>query len=328
MLPNHFERQPYALVAEQTAWGKSAEICDVEDTAFEILESTLAQHSDQKPNSGRFRSSPGMIWVEGNLTFYMHVATMGFWLRQLMMTDSATSTQNPTEGGTVQITTDSELYAHVLRLSNRRLPGLTIEVVEAGKPSTFDSLLVNEGSLHFADQIITSLSFLGREADLGRGIGRSCDMPTDVSSYNRLGLQDAERWNIVIEVEGNKYPVSRATLSVNHNLGFSKARFSGTRFMPKPVPKGNRAIHLSATIDNTSTAPFYDQALMQEVTAKFFATIDSTDGLGIALVFDFPHTELIDFPNPGESGKILLRPYGARGNSEMILTIVNTESSL
>ncbi len=328
MLPNNFERQPYALVAEQAAWGKSAGICNVEDTAFEILASTLAQHSEQKPNSGRFRSLPGMIWVEGNLTFYMHVATMGFWLRQLMMTDSATSTKNPTEGVTVQITTDSELYAHVLRLSNRRLPGLTIEVVEAGKPSTFDSLLVTEGSLHFADHIFTSLSFLGRKADLGSGIGTVGDMPTDVTSFDCLSLGEAERWGIAVEVEGNVYPASDATLNVNHKLGFSSARYGGTPFMPKPVPKSNRTIHLSATIDNTSIGNFYDVTLMPEVNARLIATTNSSGGSGIMLDFKFPQAQLTEFPNQRESGTMRLRPYSTLGDDEMTLTIVNSESSI
>ena len=328
MSPNNYGREPYVIVAEQIAWGENAGACDVENTIFEILGSTLDLVEEQRPNLGRFQTPPGMVWVEGNLKFYMHASTMGFWLRQLRMTDSVTSTQTSTESGTIQIATDSELYAHVLRLSNRKLPGLTIEVVEAGEPSTFDSLLVTEGSLHFTDRITASLSFLGRKADLGYGISGIRNRPTDVSSFNRLSLEDAERWNIAIEVEGNKYPVSKATLTVNYNLGFPKARFSGTPFMPEPVPKGGRAIHLSATIDNMSSDHFYDGALMPEVNARFSATTDSFGGSGIMLDLKFPQAQLMKFPYPGESGNMRLHPYGALGNDEMTLTIVNSESSI
>ena len=306
----NFGQELYAIIAEQTAWGTQAEISNVERTIFEIVRSTLRAPELENLRPGQI---PNMIRVDGNLEFFIHSTKMGLWLRHLMMADSVTSTL-----------INGESYRHDLRPSNNVLEGLTIEVVEEETPNTFDSLLVTQGVLDFTDRITMSLSFLGRNADPGYSIGGIEGISTDVSSFDRLSVQDAESWEVTIEINGEVYPVFDAKLAVNHNLDFPATQYAGTIYYPKPGRQDNREITLSAMIEGTLNN--LDATFRPEVTAKLVMVTQPSSTA--SLNFTFPQAELVEYTNFKALNRIEIRPFGSAGNDEMALTIVNSERSI
>ena len=313
MLSTNFGQELYAIVAEQTTWGNQAEVSDVERTIFEVVRSTLRPVKESKANLRRGSTPLNMIWVNGDLEFYMHSAKMELWLRHLMTADSVTSTR-----------IGAELYKQDLHPSDNVLEGLTIEIVERETPNTFESLVVTQGVLDFTDQITMSLSFLGRRADLEHSIGGIEGTPTDVSSFDRLSVQDSENWDVTIEINGEVYPVFDARLIVNHNLGFPATRFSDTVYYQKPIRRGNREVTLSAMIDGTLNN--LDATFRPEVAAKLVMVAQPSDAA--SLNFTFPQAQLIESTDFEHLNRIVIQPFYSAGKTEMALTIINSETSI
>ena len=241
-------------------------------------------------------------------------------------------------GGTLQITTDPGTYNHELRLTNEILEGITAEIVKGqDTPNTYDSLVVTQGVLNLADIVTLTLSFLGREGDLRRGIAGTRGTPTDISAYSRAAIDVAPNWGMAFEINDVVYPVSDATMTVNNNIDFPSTRFAKTVYYPKPTRQGSRNVTISATIDYTLSNDFDALARGDEISAKLLAVTTPLGGPYTGYEFNFPQAELVGFPDPeipdmSEITQTLdILAYtstSALGNDEVVLTITSTESSI
>ena len=264
------------------------------------------------------------------LSFGSTGANVQNFTKAFRIIDSITIT-GPTTAGTIEVTCDPGMYKHVLGINQGLLPGMTIELVRGEVPSTYDSVLVNSGTIALGDVITMTLELLGRNAELRKAVGGGTD-PTDPTGWARPPGDVAVNWGTELQLDDEVFAISAASFSLAHNLGIPPTQYYRSIIPPAPVRDSNRAVSLTTTIDYSAANDFDFKAYGEDVKAELsFASLPYGQKPAL-LDIELPQARLTQFPDPPVSGQgvitqdLALEGYASALGNELAITVYNAES--
>ena len=253
------------------------------------------------------------------------------------MEDVSITVPGAVSGGTLAVNADPETYTHDIALSRDVLEGLSMEVVKGNNtPNLYDSMLVTGGTVSLGDTIALALTFLGREGDLRHSISGVRGTSSPISTYTRPDSILAANWNMGIEINGDLYAVSTASLAFDNNITFPETAFQKSVYYPPPDRAGNRTLTLTPTLNYNLDNDLDSLARGDEITAKMMLATQPKGGAYYLIEFDMPYCELVGFPDPGVGGEgrmfqsPTIRAYSgtADGNDELTTKVISREQSI
>ena len=248
-------------------------------------------------------------------------------------------TSAPPGGETLIIEASKNVYVHTIECADDILPGMTVEVVKGGLPSTYIGTLINQGTLAVGDVITLTLAMMAQRGwnsyvvqSEGNTVGAD-ETPTDVSAWDRVSQEVFPAWGMALEIDdaGSATPIGSMTLVINNRL-VNPTRYSGIRTLPQPVRSDNRDITLTCTIDYDADNNEWDGKFetMDEAKAVLECYRKPYGGPEYRIAFTFPRCQIGAYPDPAVTDyselvqEIILRPIatiGAATRDELTITV-------
>ena len=243
--------------------------------------------------------------------------------------------------GNLGIEVDPLVYTHNLSLSEDLGEGLTVEVRKGAEtPVTYHGMLSTTTTITLAEAVTMEVSMIGRDGRPRKGVAGTsiAANPTDPDGFSRPSVDVMPDWGMAFEIEGVIYPITEATITINHNIDWPEAKFNRDVHYPKPVFKGEREFTMTATIDYTNDIDMDALAYGVPIEARILMATKTLGGVYRGIEFEFPNAELVDFPDPEipDQSDILqtinMRAYTVggtgRGGDEVTATLFTSEPTL
>ena len=254
-------------------------------------------------------------------------------------------TSTPPDSETLLIEASNNLYTHLIEIKDAVLPGMTIESVKGGIPTTAIGVLINTGTFTLADILALDITTIQKRVYEGHVVKSSgndveaSETPTDVSAYDRVEQGVAAGWALALAIGETTWTVASLSNSFDNGLEYPAAKYRNERTMPQPVRGKRRAEILTFGVDYNETQNDWDVVFESGAKVEdvyIYAYYKPFAGAEYSITWSLPRCQINNFPKKPvdnfanllqEISLTPLRSVGATSPDEQTVTIKCLSSS-
>ncbi len=243
------------------------------------------------------------------------------------------------------ISSDRNIYTHIIEVKDALLKGLTIEAVHGGLPSVYTGVMINSGQFDIGNIISLTLNCLGEREWNRYKFAASIDptvsdTPTAIAGFTGMNDLVFPDWALQVDFDasGTPIPVANASFLFNNNLIF-RDLVDGTRAQLQPVRGGSREITLGVSVDYESATLQYVQKHLNldDIVASFMMESVESDGCLKRITIDMPRCVMDVYPavEASDFSQVLqplslrpIRTIGAVAADELTITVESIEAAV